>query len=63
MFCLTLPSYDKEFPQLGQFTYGEGRHTHAFKVLNPSSRDEVGNIKTITIGEAILTLQSKNTVA
>ncbi len=55
--------YEKEFPQLGQFTNDEGRHTLAFKVPNPTSRDEVGNAKQITTGEAVLNWQSENAAA
>ncbi len=54
MICSTLPSYDKEFPQLGVFTDGEGRHTHVFKVQNPISHDEAGNTKLIITSEAVL---------
>ncbi|PKI75282.1 hypothetical protein CRG98_004322 [Punica granatum] len=57
------PNYDEQFPQLGQFTDGEGRHTHAFKVSNPTSRDEQGRPRFVTSGEAILNWQSENAVS
>ncbi|OWM73764.1 hypothetical protein CDL15_Pgr026868 [Punica granatum] len=63
MFCPSLPSYDEQFPQLGQFTDGEGRHTHAFKIPNPTSKDEQGRPRFFTSGEAVLNWQfSQNRV-
>ncbi|PKI44151.1 hypothetical protein CRG98_035444 [Punica granatum] len=54
MFHPTSPSYEEQFPQLGQFTNGDGRHIHAFKVPNPNDRDERGNSKFVIRGEAFL---------
>ncbi|OWM83902.1 hypothetical protein CDL15_Pgr004333 [Punica granatum] len=56
-------NYEEQFPQLGNFTDGEGRHTHAFKVPNPTDRDERGNPESVTTGEAILNWQSENVVS
>ncbi|OWM77864.1 hypothetical protein CDL15_Pgr018433 [Punica granatum] len=54
MFCPSSPNYDEQFPQLGQFTDGEGRHTHAFKVPNPTF---------VTSREAVLNSQSENAIS
>ncbi|OWM87833.1 hypothetical protein CDL15_Pgr019417 [Punica granatum] len=63
MFRPSSPNYDEQFPQLGQFTDGEGRHTHAFKVQNPTSRDEQGRPRFVTSREAVLNWQSENAVS
>ncbi|PKI48402.1 hypothetical protein CRG98_031205 [Punica granatum] len=63
MFCPSLPGYDEQFPQLEQFVDGDIRHTHTFKVPNPTNRDERGNPKSVTRGEAVLNWQSENTVS
>ncbi|OWM70526.1 hypothetical protein CDL15_Pgr012002 [Punica granatum] len=63
MFRPTSPSYDEQFLQLGQFTDGDGRHTHTFKVPNPTSRDEQGRPRSVTSGEAVLNRQSENVVS
>ncbi|PKI42158.1 hypothetical protein CRG98_037454 [Punica granatum] len=63
MFRPTSPNYDEQFPQLGQLIDGDGRHTHAFKVPNPTDRDERGNPNSVTKGEAILNWQSENAIS
>ncbi|OWM77863.1 hypothetical protein CDL15_Pgr018432 [Punica granatum] len=54
MFRPSSPNYDEQFPQLGQFTDGERKHTHAFKVPNPTF---------VTSGEAVLNWQSENAIS
>ncbi|OWM72898.1 hypothetical protein CDL15_Pgr016530 [Punica granatum] len=63
MFRPSSPNYDEQFPQLAQFTDGEGRHTHAFKVPNPTSRDEQGRPRFVISRETVLNWQSENTVS
>ncbi|PKI59602.1 hypothetical protein CRG98_020011 [Punica granatum] len=63
MFRPTSLGYDEQFPQLGQFTDGEGRYTHAFKVSNPTSRDKQRRPRFVTFGEVVLNWHSKNAVS
>ncbi|PKI40483.1 hypothetical protein CRG98_039119 [Punica granatum] len=63
MFHPASPTYDQQFPRLGQLTDGEGRHTYAFKVPNLIGRDEKGNAQNITTGEVVLNWQSENAAA
>ncbi|OWM76973.1 hypothetical protein CDL15_Pgr011698 [Punica granatum] len=63
MFRPSSPNNDEQFHQLGQFADGKGRHSHAFKVPNPTSRDEQGRPKFVTTREAVLNWQSENAVS
>ncbi|OWM87857.1 hypothetical protein CDL15_Pgr019441 [Punica granatum] len=63
IFRPTSPNYDEQFLHLGQFTDGDGRHTHAFKIPSPTDRDERGNPNSVTRGEVVLNEQSENAVS